>query len=144
MNKLTGNRVFLLVSALVLIAFATQIPKIPEGAREYPLVLLVASIVTTLVLFFLPQGKEEPIGKDASVRIFVFAAMIAVSLFLLTKIGYILSTVLFIYIGLWYLKLKRNLFFFLFPLVVTLSMYFLFTRGLSVILPMGEWFTLSL
>ena len=144
MYKLTGNRVFLLCSAIVLIAFATQVPKIPDDAKMYPLALLVASFVTTIALFIMPQALEQSIGKDAVLRILVFGVMIGISLFLLTKIGYLLSTVLFVYAGLWYLKLKKNVLFWVFPLVLSLSMYFLFTRGLSVILPMGSWINLTL
>lgn len=144
MKKLTGNRVFLLVSAAVLLAFVTQMSKIPEGAKEYPLFLLIASFLTVIALFVMPQQPEKTIGKENAIRIFLFACMTALSIFLLTKIGYILSTVLLVFAGLWYLKLKKNLVFYLFPIILTLSMYFLFTRGLSVILPMGSWFTLTL
>lgn len=144
MHNLTGNRVFLLFFGAVQIAFATQLAKIPEGASEYPLVLLICSFLLTIVLFVKPQKEEPLIGKENALRIGVFALMIAVSLILLTKIGYILSTLLFLYAGLWFLKLKKGLLFYLFPIVLTLAMYFMFSRGLSVILPEGAWFSLTL
>lgn len=144
MQKLTGNRVFLLFGAAVLIAFTTQMEKIPVGAKEYPFVLLVASFFVTIALFLMPQSAEENMGKDIAVRLIIFGCMIALSLFLLPKIGYILSTLLFTYSGLWYLKLKKGPVFFLFPPILTLAMYYLFTRALSVILPVGSWVTLTL
>ena len=87
MKKLTGNRVFLLVSALVLFAFSTQLSKIPQGAKEYPLVLLIVSFITVVLLFIKPQQPEETIGKENALRIFIFAILTAISIFLLTKIG---------------------------------------------------------
>lgn len=144
MYTLTGNRVFLLFFGIVLIAFTTQLSKIPDGAKAYPLFLLVCSYVVSIVLFIQPQKQEEKIGKENALRIALFAVMIGISLLLLTRIGYILSTLIFLYAGLWYLKLKKGMLFFVFPLVLTLSMYFLFTRGLSVILPEGSWVSLTL
>lgn len=144
MYKLTGNRVFLLFFGAVQIAFATQITKIPDGAREYPLVLLICSFLLTLVLIVKPQKEEPSIGKENALRIVVFTIMMGISLILLTKIGYILSTVLFLYAGLWFLKLKKGVLFFVFPILLSLAMYFLFSRGLSVILPEGAWFSLNL
>lgn len=144
MKKLTGNRVFLLISATVLLAFVTQLSKIPEGAKEYPLFLLISSFITVVLLFIKPQQPEQTIGRENAIRIIIFACMTALSIFLLTKIGYILSTLLLTFAGLWYLKLKKNLVFYLFPIILTLGMYYLFTRALSVILPMGSWITLTL
>lgn len=144
MHKLTGNRVFLLCSMAVLVAFATQISKIPNDAKMYPLWLLLASFITTIALFVAPQAQEESIKKEAALRILIFGLMIGLSLLLLTKIGYLLSTIAFVYAGLWYLRLKKNVLFWLFPLVLSFSMYFLFTRGLSVILPVGSWVNLTL
>ncbi len=144
MYKLTGNRVFLLFFGAVQIAFATQLAKIPDGASEYPQVLLICSFLLTIAIFVKPQKEEISIGKENAIRILVFAILIGVSLILLTKIGYILSTLLFLYAGLWYLKLKKGLLFLLFPILLSLAMYFLFSRGLSVILPEGAWFSLTL
>ena len=58
---------------------------------------------------------------------------------LMSKVGYIISTLLFMYIGEWMLKLKKGVLFVVFPIVLTLVLYLLFTRVLSVILPMGTW-----
>lgn len=144
MKKLTGNRIFLLGGAAVLIAFISQLQKIPAQAKTYPLVLIILGFVTTFLLFIMPQRDEEAIGKDNAMRLVVFGAMIALSLLLLTKIGYILATLLFMYTGLWYLGMKKGLAFILFPLILTMAMYFLFTIGLSVILPVGSWISLTL
>ena len=144
MHTLTGNRVFLLFFTVVLIAFTTQLAKIPDGAKAYPLFLLVCSYIVSIILFIQPQKTEEKLGKDNALRIGLFAVMMGISLLLLTRIGYILSTLIFLYAGLWYLKLKKGILFFVFPLIITLSMYYLFTRGLSVILPEGSWVSLTL
>jgi len=72
------------------------------------------------------------------------ALMMVVYIFLLGKIGYILATLVFLYVALWFLKTENKKLFVIYPIILTLSMYFLFNKVLSVLLPQGSWFTLNL
>ncbi|MDC7245694.1 MAG: tripartite tricarboxylate transporter TctB family protein [Sphaerochaetaceae bacterium] len=145
MLKLSGNRIYLLVTMAVLLAFATKIPTIPTEARSYPLVLLIGAFIFSLILFF----KDTPIEQDPLQihivwKIIIFLAMVVIYLFLMTKVGYIIATAMFLYASLLFLRLENKILLITFPLVLTLVLYFLFTRLLSVILPEGAWFGLYL
>ena len=145
MLKLSGNRIYLLVTMAVLLAFATKIPTIPTEARSYPLVLLIGAFIFSLILFF----KDTPIEQDPLKihivwKIIIFLAMVVIYLFLMTKVGYIIATAMFLYASLLFLRLENKILLITFPLVLTLVLYFLFTRLLSVILPEGAWFGLYL
>lgn len=129
----------------VLLAFATKIPTIPTEARSYPLVLLIGAFIFSLILFF----KDTPIEQDPLQihivwKIIIFLAMVVIYLFLMTKVGYIIATAMFLYASLLFLRLENKILLITFPLVLTLVLYFLFTRLLSVILPEGAWFGLYL
>lgn len=145
MKYLTGNRMFLLVACAVLISFAVQIPGIPVEAKTYPLFLLVASFVVGIALFVKKQ-REESVGesKQTALRIVLFSLLIIVYILAMPKISYLLSTLLFLYGGQWMLKLRKSIAFWVFPVVATATMYFLFTRVLEVLLPEGTWITLVL
>jgi len=141
----TGNRVFLLCLAVVLIAFATQMAPIPDEARSYPLFLLIGSAVLGVFLFLRREKATGTVVSRAVVlHIFVFAVMILVYSLALPKISYLLSTILFLYAGQWWLGLKKKILFIVFPIILTLTIYFLFSRVLGVILPEGTWITLYL
>ncbi len=141
MNKfLTSHRIFIFCLLLVLIAFFTQVGEIPAEAKNYPLVFIITGIIMALVLIFRKKQPEvEALDKSSIMKILEFAIVIFIYLMLMSKIGYILSTLLFLYIGQWMLGLKKSAVFFLFPPILTLVLYLLFTRVLSVILPMGTW-----
>ncbi len=144
MKYLTGHRIFLLCIIVALIAFATQLVEIPPEARTYPMVFIIVSIVMGVVLLFRGRQPEaESFSQNVIIRTVIFAAWIFVYLLLMPKIGYILSSLLFLYVGEWLLNLKNKILFCVFPIVMTLVMYLLFTRILSVILPMGTWFGIN-
>ena len=69
--------------------------------------------------------------------------MIGVYLFLMGKIGYIASTVVFMVASLLYLKLKNKIVLATLSVVLTLILYFVFTNFLTVILPRGSWFNIG-
>lgn len=145
MRYLTGHRVFLLCIDVMLIAFVTQLREIPPEARTYPMVFIILGLVMSIILLIrhARQSQAEKTAKEMVVRILIFAFWILVYILLMSKIGYILSSLLFLYGGEWLLGLKRNVLFWVFPLIMTLVMYLLFTRVLSVILPIGTWFGIN-
>ncbi len=141
MNKFfTAHRIFIILMLAALIAFLSQVGEIPPEAKSYPLVFIIVGIAMALVLIFRKKQPEvEALDKDAIIKIFSFAVVIFIYLMLMSKVGYIISTLLFMYVGEWMLKLKKGVLFVVFPIVLTLVLYLLFTRVLSVILPMGTW-----
>jgi putative tricarboxylic transport membrane protein len=72
-----------------------------------------------------------------------YCLMIAVYLFLMGKIGYIASTVVFMISSLLYLKLKNKILMIVLSVVLTIILYFVFTNFLTVILPRGTWFNIA-
>lgn len=72
-----------------------------------------------------------------------YCLMITVYLFMMGKIGYIASTVLFMIASLVYLKLKNKVVLIVLSIVMTVILYFVFTNFLTVILPRGSWFNIA-
>ena len=142
-----------MIIGIVLLAFLTslavQVPAIPEVSRGYPLVLLIISYVMTiwlLVTSVLKQKKEEKQETQVveQVKIIVpYCLMITVYLVMMSKIGYIASTVLFMIASLLYLKLKNKVVLAVLSVLLTIILYFVFTNFLTVILPRGSWFNIA-
>ena len=142
-----------MIIGIVLLAFLTslavQVPAIPEVSRGYPLVLLIISYVMTiwlLVTSVLKQKKEEKQETQVveQVKIIVpYCLMITVYLVMMSKIGYIASTVLFMIASLIYLKLKNKVVLAVLSVLLTIIPYFVFTNFLTVILPRGSWFNIA-
>lgn len=142
-----------MIIGIVLLAFLTslavQVPAIPEVSRGYPMVLLIISYIMTIYLLInsiLKQKKEEKQETQVleQVKIIVpYCLMIAVYLFMMGKIGYIASTVLFMIASLVYLKLKNKAVLIVLSIVLTIILYFVFTNFLTVILPRGSWFNIA-
>ncbi len=142
-----------MIIGIVLLAFLTslavQVPAIPEVSRGYPMVLLIISYAMTiwmLVGSVLKQKKEEKQETQVmeQVKIIVpYCLMITVYLFMMGKIGYIASTVLFMIASLVYLKLKNKVVLIVLSIVMTVILYFVFTNFLTVILPRGSWFNIA-
>ncbi len=142
-----------MIIGIVLLAFLTslavQVPAIPEVSRGYPLVLLIISYVMTiwlLVTSVLKQKKEEKQETQVveQVKIIVpYCLMITVYLVMMSKIGYIASTVLFMIASLIYLKLKNKVVLVVLSVLLTVILYFVFTNFLTVILPRGSWFNIA-
>ena len=142
-----------MIIGIVLLAFLTslavQVPAIPEVSRGYPLVLLIISYVMTiwlLVTSVLKQKKEEKQETQVveQVKIIVpYCLMITVYLVMMSKIGYIASTVLFMIASLIYLKLTNKVVLVVLSVLLTVILYFVFTNFLTVILPRGSWFNIA-
>ncbi len=142
-----------MIIGIVLLAFLTslavQVPAIPEVSRGYPLVLLIISYAMTiwlLVTSVLKQKKEEKQETQVveQVKIIVpYCLMITVYLVMMSKIGYIASTVLFMIASLIYLKLKNKVVLAVLSVLLTIILYFVFTNFLTVILPRGSWFNIA-
>ncbi|WP_320129177.1 tripartite tricarboxylate transporter TctB family protein [uncultured Sphaerochaeta sp.] len=142
MSYITGNRRLLLIAIIIIVTFSAQIPSMPSESKEYPSFLLVCCLILCLALLFKKDQGALGYEKGDMKRLIIFSLMIVLYLLLLDKIGYIISTLLFLVSSLLFLGLKSRNQLFFFPVGVTLTLYFLFSRVLAVILPEGTWFGL--
>lgn len=143
-----------IIISIVLLGFlfslTMQMEAIPSDSKMYPTILLTASYIMVgiqLLVQAVKLKKAEIVKTQvgAQVKIILpYAVLIVAYLFLLDKIGYILSTLLFSIVSLIYLKLKSKVVMIALSLIMTLLLYFVFTRFLSVILPRGTWITFAL
>ena len=142
-----------LIISIVVLGFLTslavQIPEIPAVSKSYPLVLLIMSYIMTIYLlvssmYKMKKEENQPTQVVEQAKIIIpYCLMIAVYLFLMGKIGYIASTVVFMISSLLYLKLKNKILMIVLSVVLTVILYFVFTNFLTVILPRGTWFNIA-
>lgn len=139
-----------IVLLVMLAVFTFQLPSVPEEGRMYPLVMLVASFGLTVAVLagaVRSYGRQDHFTPERRAQLFsllrniiLYIAIIAVYIFLIEKIGYLLSTLLFCAGSLLYLKCASKKIIVLLPVALTLLVYFAFTRFLMVSLPQGSWF----
>ncbi len=141
------------IISVVLLAFlsslAVQLPEIPDVSKGYPMALLIVAGLMTIYLLVKSMLKMKTEEKEETqvieqIKIIVpYCLMIGVYLFLMNKLGYIASTVVFMIASLFYLKLKNKVVMVVLTVVLTVVLYFVFTNFLTVILPRGTWFNIS-
>ena len=141
-----------IISIVVLIFLGTlfaQVPAIPEISKGYPLGLLVIATAMTLYLLIrnLLKLKNDEVVESKALEqaktIFPYCLMIIAYIWLLNKLGYIISTVIFMIASLVFLKLKNKVLMIVLSVVVTLVLYYIFTNFLVVVLPKGRWFNIA-
>lgn len=142
-----------MVISIVLLAFLTslavQVPSIPAVSKGYPVFLLVVSYAMTIYLLLksvvkMKTEEQQKTEAAAQAKIIVpYCLMIAVYLFLMSKIGYIASTVVFMVASLIYLRLKNKVVMVVLSIIMTIVLYYVFTNFLTVILPRGSWFNIA-
>ena len=89
------------------------------------------------------EEKQETQVVEQVKIIVPYCLMITVYLVMMSKIGYIASTVLFMIASLIYLKLKNKVVLAVLSVLLTIILYFVFTNFLTVILPQGSWFNIA-
>ena len=100
--------------------------------------LLISSVVKLK-----SEDKQKTQVIEQAKIIVPYCLMIVVYLFLMNKIGYIASTVVFMLASLIYLKLKNKVLMVILTVALTVVVYFVFTNFLTVILPRGSWFNIA-
>ena len=149
MKKSFPDMIISIVVLGFLTSLAVQIPEIPPVSKGYPLVLLIMSYIMTIYLlvssvYKMKKEDNQPTKVVEQAKIIIpHCLMIAVYLFLMGKIGYIASTVVFMISSLLYLKLKNKILMIVLSVVLTIILYFVFTNFLTVILPRGTWFNIA-
>lgn len=150
MKKCTSDIIISVVLLGFLLTITMQIPEIPKDSKKYPMILLSLSYIMVVIMLLrnlLAYKTSEIVQsklKEQVKVIFPYAVIVIGYLALLGKIGYIFDTVLFCIVSLVYLKFKNKVVMIILSLVLTLLLYFVFTRFLSVILPRGSWISLNL
>ena len=149
MKKSFPDMIISIVVLGFLTSLAVQVPEIPAVSRSYPLVLLIISYIMTIYLlvssvYKMKKEENQPTQVVEQAKIIIpYCLMIAVYLFLMGKIGYIASTVVFMISSLLYLKLKNKILMIALSVILTIILYFVFTNFLTVILPRGTWFNIA-
>ena len=149
MKKSFPDMIISIVVLGFLTSLAVQVPEIPAVSRSYPLVLLIISYIMTIYLlvssvYKMKKEENRPTQVVEQAKIIIpYCLMIAVYLFLMNKIGYIASTVVFMIASLVYLKLKNKIVMIALSVIMTIILYFVFTNFLTVILPRGTWFNFA-
>ena len=150
MNKTLPD---IIISILLLGWLATlgmQVPEIPLVSRNYPLALIVVSAAMTLFMLIKSVVKYktaeivETHAMDQVKIIVPFCIMIIAYLMLMTIIGYIFATVLFVIVALCYLRMKNKVAVIILALAMTVILYYVFSNYLIVILPKGSLINFSL
>ena len=139
-----------MIISIVLLAFLTslavQIPQIPAVSKGYPLIvsyLMTFYLLISSVVKLKSEDKQKTQVIEQAKIIVPYCLMIVVYLFLMNKIGYIASTVVFMLASLIYLKLKNKVLMVILTVALTVVVYFVFTNFLTVILPRGSWFNIA-
>lgn len=134
-----------LVLAAVLLIFVFELKNTNPMARVYPMVILICSyvmIALTLIQWVVNWKKGNIdmgsiLPKNRLVYILVYCAVALLYIFLIDKLGYIPSTILFGIFSLVYMKCKNKVVIIVLPIVATFLMYFIFSNFLFVTLPQG-------
>ena len=138
------------ICAAVLLIFLTtvavQVPAIPKVSRAYPIFLLAVAYLMGIWLLVkslrrLKHEEKQETEVIAQTKIILpYCVMIALYLFLMSRIGYVVSTVVFMMVSLLYLKFKSKIGMVIISIVTTILIYLMFSDFLGVILPRAAWF----
>lgn len=137
--------VICVVIGLFLLPFAIDLQNTVPVARVYPMVVLGGSYLLLAILiirWIIAKKKAEPLPENEidfkrNVYIVIYCAAILMYIFLIEKLGFMVSTVAFGIYSLVYMKNKSKLVVILMPIIVTVVLYFIFTNFLMVTLPSG-------
>lgn len=86
------------------------------------------------------EEKQETEVIAQTKIILPYCVMITLYLFLMSRIGYVVSTVVFMLVSLLYLKFKSKIGMVIISIVTTILIYLMFSNFLGVILPRAAWF----
>lgn len=150
--------VICLVLSAIIGVFAWELREITPVARVYPMCIIIGCYVMIGVILVqsitgMKKAKnanaeeaaksgdgEPPLSKKTIARILVYCVAILAYILLIQVLGYIVSTILFAVFSLLYQRNRRKLVVVLFPIAMTLIMYFVFSEFLFVTLPTGSLF----
>lgn len=150
--------VICLVLSAIVGVFALELREITPVARVYPMCVIIGCYVMIAIILVqsivgIKKAKnmsteekaksssgEPPLSKKTIARILIYGAAIFAYILLIQVLGYIVSTIIFAVFSLVYQKNKSKLVVVIFPVAMTLVMYFIFSKFLFVTLPAGSLF----
>lgn len=138
----------LLVFSIVYTFFSFRLPSydlVPVDADAVPITLGILLMILSVILFFIKSNEEDekqqqrviPEDKKDLIMLFVVALFILGYIWLLERAGFIITSVLFIFVTTLILGYKRHIVNLVVSLAVPVGFYFIFSSILEISLPKG-------
>ena len=103
---------------------------------------IIIVILSTLLLYKALRNKKKGIDVDVNFsghkRVFVITILTIAYILLSDIIGFYFITPVFLFIAMWYLKMRDKKLLILIPLIMTLVIYFIFTSIFGLDVPPGK------
>lgn len=133
------------ILSLALVGFSLFFMYITKGlegkADFFPMIVLVALLLASITLFFQSLKARDRVTLSINPKLIALVVMSFVYVFLMNKIGYVLSTGLFFMTLLLINRYKKRLTGLLISFGFAYLMFFFFSKVLSVPLPtITNWF----
>ena len=143
-GSLLGDRVIAVVivvlgAVLLTLAFGFPEPGQPEdpGTAALPRLIGGALVILGLMLLFNAERNSFLPEEGTRMRTLLIIVLGGAYTFTLTPLGFMLSTLVFLVLGLLIMGIRSILRLVLVPVLVTVVVYYLFTAALGVYLPSG-------
>lgn len=145
-NKICG--LFLIVigalAGVMTLGFNVTLMEGDPGPKLFPLIGVIGMVVFGTFIFFQRSVDEKAhLSKKGWIKVITLFGVFALYILLLTFIGYIISTLIVLFVITTMFSKDKNISLVkrgLFTIVVTASVYLLFVKVLHVMLPSGLLF----
>lgn len=145
-NKKLGLVLF--IFSIIYLYLSFQLPAynlVPVDADAIPLVLGFLLMILSIVLFFIKDTKQDyekqkstlPENKKDTVMLITVAVFIIIYIVILQSFGFIISSLLFIFLTTLLLGYRRHIVNFIVSISVPIAFYYLFDTLLKISLPSG-------
>ena len=150
MKSLKWNLLICAFLVVVLAVFMIELRDITPVARIYPICVIVGSLVMICIVAAQAVYRSKhgisreadnavPMDKMTMLRILTYGLAILAYIVLMDFIGYLISSILFIFFSLVYQNNKNRTVTIVLPFAFTIFLYVVFSQFLYVTLPMGSW-----
>jgi putative tricarboxylic transport membrane protein len=143
-GSLLGDRIIAVTvtalgAVLLFLAFGFPEPGQPEdpGTAALPRLIGGALVILGLMLLFNAERNSFLPEEGTRLRTLLIIVLGGAYTFALTPLGFMLSTLVFLVLGLLIMGIRSILTLILVPVLVTVVVYYLFTAALGVYLPSG-------
>lgn len=142
------SAVVLFVFSIIYLILTIRLPKyelVPVDADVVPLVLGTILLILSILLFFIPTSEQDeekqrpiiPEKKEDFLMIIIVAVLIFLYIFLLERLGFVLTSVMFLFVTTLVLGYKKHLSNVIVSIAVPTAFYFVFDVLLDISLPSG-------
>lgn len=128
-----------MAATLLILAFSFPEPGQPEdpGTAALPQLIGFALLVLGVMLFFNAERNVIAPERGSRLRTTLMVVAGVVYTLALTALGFMLSTLIFMVLGLLIMGIRSPLRLIAVPIAVSVAVYYLFTAALGVYLPSG-------